>query len=65
MYRHCPNCESKDVIIYENGEDDSYCLECAFVWRQSRNYITVSRKVLEQLAGLKKVRDEPEEKTGS
>lgn len=53
MYRHCPNCESKNVIIYERGEDDSFCLDCAFVWRQSENYITVSRKVLEQLAGMR------------
>lgn len=53
MYRHCPSCESKNVIIYEKGQDDSYCLDCAFNWRQSENYITVSRKVLEQLAGLK------------
>lgn len=54
MYRHCPNCESKNVVIYERGEDESFCLDCAFTWRQSENYITVSRKVLEQLAGLKK-----------
>ena len=53
MYRHCPSCESKNVIIYEKGEDDSYCLDCAFNWRQSENYITVSRKVLEQIDGLK------------
>jgi hypothetical protein len=32
-------------------------LDCAFTWRQSENYITVSRKVLEQLAGLKKPAD--------
>jgi len=53
MYKHCPNCESKNVVIYERGEDDSYCLECAFTWRQTENYITVSRKILEQLVGLK------------
>lgn len=53
MYHHCPSCESKNVIVFEKGEDDSYCLDCAFNWRQSENYITVSRKVLEQLAGLK------------
>lgn len=54
MYKHCPSCESKNVIIYERGEDESYCLDCAFTWRQTQDYITVSRKVLEQLAGLKK-----------
>lgn len=53
MYRFCPNCESKNVIIYEDGEDDSVCLDCAFEWRQFENYITVPRDVLEQLAGLK------------
>ena len=61
MFRHCPNCESKNVIIYERGEDDSYCLDCAFTWRQSENYITVSRKVLEQLAGLKAPAPDPKE----
>lgn len=54
MYRHCPTCESKNVVIYERGEDDSYCLDCAFTWRQSEDYITVSRKVLEKLVGIKR-----------
>lgn len=54
MHRHCPSCESKSVVIYERGEDDSYCIDCAFTWRQSENYITVSRRVLEQLVGMKK-----------
>lgn len=58
MYRHCPNCESKNVVIYERGEDDSYCLDCAFTWRQSENFITVSRRVLEQLAGIHEAHSE-------
>ncbi|MCA1840999.1 MAG: hypothetical protein ABR507_07340 [Actinomycetota bacterium] len=48
----CPSCESKNVIVYEKGEDDSYCLDCDFTWRHSENYMTVSRKTLERLAGL-------------
>lgn len=60
MYRHCPTCESKNVVIYERGEDDSYCLDCAFTWRQSEDYITVSRKVLEKLVGIKKQADAPD-----
>lgn len=64
MYRHCPSCESKNVIIYERGEDDSYCLDCTFTWRQSENFITVSRKMLEQIAGLKEENpNEPPAKT--
>ncbi|MGH2813246.1 MAG: hypothetical protein ACRDI1_11135 [Actinomycetota bacterium] len=58
MYRHCPNCESKNVVIYERGEDDSYCLDCAFTWRQSENFITVSWRVLEQLAGIHEAHSE-------
>jgi hypothetical protein len=61
MYRHCPNCESKNVVIYERGEDDSYCLDCAFTWRQSENFITVSRRVLEQLAGIHEAPSEEED----
>ena len=53
MFKHCPSCESKNVVIYERGEDDSYCLDCAFTWRQTSEKITVSRKVLNQLAGLR------------
>ncbi len=60
LYRHCPSCESKNVVIYERGEDDSYCLDCTFTWRQSENYITVSRKMLEQIVGLKE-EDPPKE----
>lgn len=52
-YRFCPNCESKNVLVYEGGEDESTCLDCAFTWHQFENYITVPRDVLEQLAGLK------------
>lgn len=61
MYRHCPSCESKNVIIYERGEDESYCLDCAFTWRQSEDYITVSRSLLEQIAGLRKDDDDLDE----
>lgn len=61
MYRHCPSCESKNVIIYERGEDESYCLDCAFTWRQSEDYITVSRSLLEQIAGLRKDEDDLDE----
>ena len=53
MYRNCPNCESKNAVIYERGEGESFCLDCGFTWWQSENIITVSRKVLEQLAGLR------------
>lgn len=59
MYSNCPSCESKNVVIYERGEDDSYCLDCSFTWRQSENYITVSRQVLEEIVGLKE-EEEPE-----
>lgn len=63
MFKHCPNCESKNVIIYEGGQDESICLDCAFTWRQSENYITVSRKVLEQLAGLRTAQNPEESKS--
>lgn len=49
MYHHCPNCQSKDVIIFERGEDDSYCLDCSFTWRQTEGYISVSRDLLEKI----------------
>jgi hypothetical protein len=49
VYRHCPNCQSKDVIIFERGEDDSYCLDCSFTWRQTEGYISVSRDLLEKI----------------
>lgn len=58
LFRHCPSCESKNIVVYERGEDDSYCLDCSFTWRQSENYITVSRKKLEEIVGLKE--DKPE-----
>lgn len=54
MYRFCPNCESKNVIVYEMGEDFSYCLDCAFTWRQVGRNIVVARNVLRLLAGLKR-----------
>lgn len=54
MFQHCPNCESKNVIIYEDGEDESSCLDCAFTWKQYENYIAVPIDVLKQLVGLKK-----------
>ncbi len=57
LYRNCPSCESKNVVIYERGEDDSYCLDCSFTWRQSENYITVSRQVLEEIVGLKEQKE--------
>jgi len=63
MYKHCPSCESKAIVVYERGEDDSYCLDCSFTWRQSANYITVSKSVLEQLAGLQA--EQEEKKTAS
>lgn len=65
MFRHCPSCESKNVIIYERGEDESYCLDCAFTWRQSEDYITVSRSLLEQIAGLRKSEDDLEDESRS
>lgn len=58
MHKHCPKCESKSVVVYERGEDDSYCLDCSFTWRQSANYITVSKSVLEELAGLRDAQTE-------
>jgi hypothetical protein len=60
LYQYCPNCESKNAVIYERGEGESFCLDCAFTWWQSENMITVSRKVLEQLAGLRAMRETTE-----
>jgi hypothetical protein len=61
MFQYCPNCESKNVIIYEGGDDESTCLDCAFAWKQFENYIAVPIDVLKQLVGLKKDREASEE----
>lgn len=45
------------MIVYERGEDWSCCLDCAFTWRQGEDRIFVVRRVLRQLAGLKRESD--------
>jgi hypothetical protein len=53
VYRCCPSCESNNAVVYERGEGESFCLDCNFTWWQSENVISVSRTMLERIAGLR------------
>lgn len=54
MFRYCPSCESRNVVIYEKGEEESFCLDCAFTWWQADAQIRVKKQVLRQIAGLRR-----------